>query len=65
MQNLDSSQVWTDHKRNVCFYLRKFVVDESVDEGRLADLGVADEDDVAVVASFGEAMTNTTHLVYF
>jgi hypothetical protein len=42
-------------------YLGELVVDESVDEGRLADLAVADEDDVAVVASLRQPVPDAAH----
>ena len=44
-------------------YLGKFVVDESVDECRFTDFGIADEDDVTVVSGLGQTVTYTSHFV--
>jgi hypothetical protein len=41
--------------------LAEFVVDEPVDERRLADPGVADEDDVAVVPGLRQPMPDAAH----
>ena len=42
-------------------YLIELVVDESVDQGWLADPAVSDEDDVAVVSGLGQTVPDTPH----
>ena len=42
-------------------YLIELVVDESVDQGWLADPAVSDEDDVAVVSGLGQPVPDTPH----
>ena len=43
-------------------YLGELCVAEPVDELRLSDLGVADEDDLALVASLAQPVPDTAHL---
>ena len=42
-------------------YLIELVVDESVDQGWLADPAVSDEDDIAVVSWLGQTVPDTPH----
>lgn len=46
-------------------YLRKFVINESVNQCGFSDFGISDEDDITVVASLGQSVSDTSHFVYF